>query len=59
MAFLTMYFMTQPAAAGRNGFRLFLGFEGGLICRWLPLVATTGLHKGSILCRRGGHRRAA
>jgi hypothetical protein len=30
----------------------FCGFRGSPICRRLPPVATTGLHKGSILATR-------
>ena len=46
---LTMERLRQPVATHSNGFRLFEGLRGRSICRRLRTVATTGLHKGSIL----------
>ena len=48
-ALLTMELLRQPVAADGNGFGLFPPFCYRTICRRLPLVAATGLHKGSIL----------
>lgn len=50
MAFLTMERLRQLVATDSNGFRLYGGFRAQPICDRLPQVATTGLHKGSILC---------
>lgn len=43
----------QPVATDLACFR---GFGRRGICHWLPLVATTGLHKGSILWCEPGAR---
>jgi hypothetical protein len=56
---LTMERLRQLVATGGNRFGRFEPFAARLICDRLPPVATTGLHKGSILrCpvgRQGRH----
>jgi hypothetical protein len=47
---LTMRSFRQPVATDGNGFGLFGRSSAGAICDRLPRVATTGLHKGSIVC---------
>ena len=40
----------QPRATVGNAFGSFCRFGARTICDWLPPVATTGLHRGSIVC---------
>src|SRR5512133_3136472 len=40
----------QPVATGGDGFDCFRGYRVDSICDRLPPLATTGLHKGSIIC---------
>src|SRR5437762_13695809 len=42
--------LRQLVATDGNGFRLSEPFSARPVCYRLPPVATTGLHKGSILC---------
>src|SRR5215210_3223709 len=46
---LTMRSLRQRVATDGDGFACFRGFPAGPISERLPPVATTGLHKGSIL----------
>jgi hypothetical protein len=45
----------QPVA---RDFACLCGLRAGQFCRWLPSVATAGVHKGSILQAFGGRRHA-